>query len=77
MTELCTIFLVSLYCRRSVSVQGGRERAVVALSQSYSFTVRDKVLTGPPSSFQRGRRRSSSFLQFLGKRVSQLVDGTV
>ena len=43
---------------------------MVALSQSYSYTVRDKILSGPPPAFQQGRRRSSSFLEFVGKRVS-------
>ena len=42
----------------------------MTLSRGYSFTVRDKILTGPPVSFQRGRRRSSGFLEYIGRKVS-------
>lgn len=42
----------------------------MTLSRGYSFTVRDKILTGPPVSFQRGRRRSSGFLEYVGRKVS-------
>lgn len=61
-------------CRQRVGVcgvEGGREAAMVALSRRYSFSIRDKILTGPPpAASQRGRRRSSGFLEYVGKRVS-------
>ena len=71
---------ITTYCYRqsvSTSVQSrgdGVQGTMTSLSQRYSFTVRDKILPGPPVSAQRGRRRrSSSFLEFVGKRVSPLL----
>lgn len=47
------------------------KHSVQGTGGGYSYSVRDKLLTGPPPDLPRERRRSSSFLlDYVGKRVS-------
>jgi len=42
-------------------------RSDTVTEESYSFTVREKCLTGPPASW--GRRRSSLITDYIGRRL--------